>query len=111
MNKPWSGAGNHLTVAARRWGREPSRVRATVSTLAKWTLASRADLPIQVRAIPKMRPHSASGSSLNPDIAGDRVRDTRALMIEIPAGRSRKLVLARGKPGLGYAPLMKIVRR
>jgi len=41
----------------------------------------------------------------------DRVRRTRALMIEIPAGRSRQLVLARGKPRLGYATLVKIVRR
>src|SRR5580693_3268862 len=33
------------------------------------------------------------------------------LMIEIPAARSRQLVLARGKPRLGYASLMQIVRR
>ena len=48
---------------------------------------------------------------LNAEVGRDRVRRTRALMIEIPAGRSRQLVFARGKPGLDYAPLMKIVRR
>ena len=48
---------------------------------------------------------------LSPEVGRDRVRRTRALIIEIPAARSRKLVLARGKPRLSYATLMKIVRR
>jgi hypothetical protein len=47
---------------------------------------------------------------LSTDVARDRVRRTRALIIEIPTGRSRQLVLARSKPGLGYTPLMKIAR-
>src|SRR6516164_2548260 len=46
---------------------------------------------------------------LSPEIGRDRVRRARALMIEIPASRSRQRVLARGKPALGDAPLMKIV--
>jgi hypothetical protein len=48
---------------------------------------------------------------LRRDITRDRVRRTRALMIEVPAGRPRQLVLTRGKPRLGYAPLVKIIRR
>jgi hypothetical protein len=48
---------------------------------------------------------------LSPEVGRDRVRRTRALMIEIPAARSRELVLTRGKPRLSYATLMKIVRR
>jgi hypothetical protein len=48
---------------------------------------------------------------LSPEVGRDRIRRTRALMIEIPASRSRRLVIARGKPRLGYAALMKIVRR
>ncbi len=38
---------------------------------------------------------------LSPELDRDRVRRTRALMIEIPAARLRQLVLARGKPSLG----------
>jgi hypothetical protein len=39
---------------------------------------------------------------LRRDITRGRVRGTRALMIEVPAGRPRQLVLTRGKatPGL-----------
>src|SRR5712671_7084469 len=48
---------------------------------------------------------------LSPQVGGDRVRCTRPLMIEIPAARSRQLVFTRGKPRLGYATLMKIIRR
>ena len=48
---------------------------------------------------------------LNAEVGRDLVRHTRALMIEIPARRSRQFVLARGKPGLSDAPQMKIVRR
>ena len=47
---------------------------------------------------------------LSPEVGRDRVRRTRALMIEIPAARSRELVLTRSKPRLSYATLMKIVR-
>ena len=47
---------------------------------------------------------------LSPEVGRYRVRRTRALMIEIPAARSRQLVLTRGKPRLSYTPLMKIVR-
>ena len=47
---------------------------------------------------------------LSPEVGRDRVRRTRALMIEIPAARSRELVPTRGKPRLSYATLMKIVR-
>ena len=48
---------------------------------------------------------------LSLEIGRDRVRRARALMIEIPARRSRQLILARRKPALGDAPLMKIVWR
>ena|SRR6516165_6523930 len=44
------------------------------------------------------------------DIVGDRARRSRALMIEIPARRSRQLVVAGGEPCLGDAPLLQIVR-
>ena len=47
---------------------------------------------------------------LSTDVARGRIRRTRALPIEISTGRSRQLVLARSKPGLGYTPLMKIAR-
>ena len=47
---------------------------------------------------------------LSIDVARDRIRRTRALMTEIFTGRSRQLVLARSKPGLGYTPLVKIAR-
>src|SRR5437764_15430582 len=43
---------------------------------------------------------------LDPEVGRYRVRSTRALVIEIPAARLRQLVVARGKPGLGYASLM-----
>src|ERR1700730_3136454 len=48
---------------------------------------------------------------LSPEVGRYRVRRTRALMIKIPTARLRQLVLARGKPRLGYASLMQIVRR
>jgi hypothetical protein len=48
---------------------------------------------------------------LGRNIARDRVRRTRALMIEVPTGRPRQRVFTRGTPCLGYAPLVKIVRR
>ena len=48
---------------------------------------------------------------LSPEVGRYRVWLTRALMIKIPAARLRQLVLARGKPRLGYASLMQIVRR
>jgi hypothetical protein len=48
---------------------------------------------------------------LRPKIGRDRIRRTWALMMEIATARSRELILARGKPSLSYAPLMKIVRR
>ena len=41
---------------------------------------------------------------LSPEVGRDRIRRTRALMIEIPASRSRQLLLTRGEPGLSYAP-------
>jgi hypothetical protein len=47
---------------------------------------------------------------LSPEVGRDRVRRTRALMIEIPAARSREVVLTRGKPRLSYATLMKLRR-
>jgi hypothetical protein len=48
---------------------------------------------------------------LGRDITRDRVRRTKALMIEIPSGRPRQLVFTCGKARLGYAPLVKIVGR
>src|ERR1700738_3300861 len=48
---------------------------------------------------------------LSLEVGRDRVRRTRPLMIEIPTARSRQLVFTRGKPRLGYATLMKIIRR
>src|ERR1700730_9282428 len=58
------------------------------------------------------RDASALGQQLflSPEVSRYRVRRTEALMIKISAARSRQLVLARGKPRLGYAPLMKVVR-
>src|SRR5262249_42251446 len=47
---------------------------------------------------------------LGPEVGGDWVGRPTALMIEIPPCGSRQLVLARGKPGLGFASLMEIVR-
>src|SRR5436305_15284310 len=47
---------------------------------------------------------------LNRRVGRDRIRRTRALMIEITTRRSRQLVLARGEPSLGDTSLVKIVR-
>ena len=44
------------------------------------------------------------------DIVRDRVRRTRALMIEIPARRSRQFDVASGEPRLGITPLLEIIR-
>ena len=43
---------------------------------------------------------------LHSAVGRDRVRRSRALIIEIPAARSRQLVLARGEPHLRYTTLM-----
>jgi hypothetical protein len=99
-----------LWAGLRRWPSEPRRLgqRQWVITFGSRVTSTPTD---QSRAMPEMRLHSASNFLLSPEVGRDRVRRTRALMIEIPACRSRQVVLARGQPRLGYAPLMKIVRR
>jgi hypothetical protein len=72
-----------------------------------------------VRSLSRSLDESYSGDAaafgqqflLSPEIRHNRVRCTRALMIEISAARLRQRILARCKPRLSYASLMKIIRR